>query len=58
MEQTQASRKLAVYSYCQGLLENLTMLDSHSNTLNAKSAHHSVQGQLLSKRMVENHGNR
>lgn len=51
VEQTQASRKLAVYSYRQGLIEILTLLDSYRSTLNAQSAHLSVQRQLLSNRI-------
>lgn len=51
VQQTQASRKLAVYSYRQGLIEILTLLDSYRSTLNAQSAHLSVQRQLLSNRI-------
>lgn len=51
VEQTQAGRKLAVYSYRQGLIEILTLLDSYRSTLNAQSAHLSVQRQLLSNRI-------
>ena len=51
VEQTQASRKLAVYSYRQGLIEILTLLDSYRSTLNTQSAHLSVQRQLLSNRI-------
>jgi NodT family efflux transporter outer membrane factor (OMF) lipoprotein len=51
VEQTEASRKLAVYSYRQGLIEILTLLDSYRSTLNAQSAHLSVQRQLLSNRV-------
>jgi len=51
VEQTQASRQLAVYSYRQGLIEILTLLDSYRSTLNAQSAHLSVQRQLLSNRI-------
>lgn len=51
VEQTQASRKLAIYSYRQGLIEILTLLDSYRSTLNAQSAHLSVQRQLLSNRI-------
>lgn len=36
VEQTRASRKLAVYSYRQGLIEILTLLDSYRSTLNAQ----------------------
>ncbi len=49
--QTEASRKLAVYSYQQGLIEILTLLDSYRSTLNAQSAHLSAQRQLLSNRI-------
>lgn len=49
--QTEASRKLAVYSYRQGLIEILTLLDSYRSTLNAQSAHLSVQRQLLNNRL-------
>lgn len=49
--QTEASRKLAVYSYRQGLIEILTLLDSYRSTLNAQSAHLSVQRQLLTNRI-------
>jgi len=52
VEQTQASRKLAVYSYRQGLIEILTLLDSYRSTLNAQSAHLAVQRQLLSNRIA------
>ncbi len=48
VEQTEASRKLAVTSYQQGLIEILTLLDSYRSTLNAQSAHLTVQRQLLS----------
>jgi multidrug efflux system outer membrane protein len=51
VEQTEASRKLAVYSYRQGLIEILTLLDSYRSTLSAQSAHLSVQRQLLSNRI-------
>lgn len=51
VEQTKASRKLAVYSYRQGLIEILTLLDSYRSTLNAQSAHLSVQRQLLTNRI-------
>lgn len=49
--QTQASRKLAIYSYRQGLIEILTLLDSYRSTLSAQSAHLAVQRQLLSNRI-------
>ena len=51
VEQTRASRKLAVTSYQQGLIEILTLLDSYRSTLNAQSAHLTVQRQLLSNRI-------
>jgi NodT family efflux transporter outer membrane factor (OMF) lipoprotein len=51
VEQTEASRKLAVTSYQQGLIEILTLLDSYRSTLNAQSAHLTVQRQLLSNRI-------
>ncbi|MFA5921368.1 MAG: efflux transporter outer membrane subunit [Methylococcaceae bacterium] len=51
VEQTRASRKLAVYSYRQGLIEILTLLDSYRSTLNAQSEYLSVQRQLLSNRI-------
>lgn len=49
--QTEASRKLAVYSYRQGLIEILTLLDSYRSTLDAQSAHLSVRRQLLNNRI-------
>lgn len=49
--QTEASRKLAVYSYRQGLIQILTLLDSYRSTLNAQSAHLAVQRQLLNNRI-------
>jgi len=51
VRQTEASRKLAVYSYRQGLIEILTLLDSYRSTLNAQSAHLAVQRQLLNNRI-------
>jgi outer membrane protein TolC len=51
VEQTEASRKLAVYSYQHGYIEILTLLDSYRSTLNAQSAHLSVRRQLLSNRI-------
>lgn len=51
VEQTEASRKLAVTSYQQGFIEILTLLDSYRSTLNAQSAHLSVQRQLLNNRI-------
>lgn len=49
--QTEASRKLAVYSYRQGLIEILTLLDSYRSTLGAQSAHLAVRRQLLNNRI-------
>lgn len=51
VEQTRASRKLAVYSYQQGLIEILTLLDSYRSTLNAQSAHLVARRQLLTNRI-------
>lgn len=51
VEQTEASQKLAVYSYRNGLIGILTLLDSYRSTLNAQSAHLSVTRQLLSNRI-------
>lgn len=51
VEQTKASRKLAVYSYQQGLIEILTLLDSFRSTLNTQSAHLKIQRQLLNNRI-------
>ena len=51
VEQTEASRKLAVYSYQLGIIEILTLLDSYRSTLNAQSAHISVKRQLLTNRI-------
>lgn len=51
VSQTEASRKLAVYAYRQGLIEILTLLDSYRSTLNAQSAHLVVQRQLLTNRI-------
>ncbi|MCQ8131061.1 TolC family protein, partial [Methylomonas rivi] len=51
VDQTEASRKLAVYSYQQGLIQILTLLDSYRSTLNAQSAHLRVQRQLLNNRI-------
>lgn len=52
VDQTEASRKLAVYSYQQGLIEILTLLDSYRSTLNTQSAHLQVQRQLLNNRIT------
>jgi NodT family efflux transporter outer membrane factor (OMF) lipoprotein len=51
VEQTEASRKLAIYSYQLGMIEILTLLDSYRSTLNAQSAHISVKRQLLTNRI-------
>lgn len=51
VEQTESSQKLAVYSYRNGLIEILTLLDSYRSTLNAQSAHLFVTRQLLSNRI-------
>lgn len=51
VEQTEASRKLAIYSYRLGLIEILPLLDSYRSTLNAQSAHLSVKRQLLTNRI-------
>ena len=49
--QTEASRKMAVTSYQQGLIDILTLLDSYRSTLNAQSSHLTVQRQLLTNRI-------
>lgn len=51
VEQTEASRKLAVYSYQHGFIEILTLLDSYRSTLIAQSAHLSVRRQMLNNRV-------
>ncbi len=51
VEQTEASRKLAVYSYGQGLIQILTLLDSYRSTLTAQSEHLTVQRQLVNNRI-------
>ena len=51
VEQTEASQKMAVYSYRNGLIGILTLLDSYRGTLSAQSAHLSVTRQLLSNRI-------
>jgi outer membrane protein, multidrug efflux system len=51
VEQTEASQKLAVYSYRNGLIQILTLLDSYRSTLVAQSAHLSITRQLLSNRV-------
>jgi outer membrane protein, multidrug efflux system len=49
--QTEASRKLAVYSYSQGLIQILTLLDSYRSTFTAQSDYLIVQRQLLNNRI-------
>ncbi len=51
VNQTESSRKLAVYSYQQGLIEILTLLDSYRSTFNAQSSHLRIQRQLLNNRI-------
>lgn len=51
VEQTESSQKLAIYSYRNGLIQILTLLDSYCSTLTAQSAHLSVTRQLLSNRI-------
>jgi len=51
VEQTDASRKLAVYSYRMGFIEILTLLDSYRSTLTAQSAHLAARRQLLNNRI-------
>lgn len=51
VEHTESSQKLAVYSYRNGVIEILTLLDSYRSTLNAQTAHISVIRQLLSNRI-------
>lgn len=51
VEQTESSQKLAIYSYRNGLIQILTLLDSYRSTLNAQSAHLSITRQLLSNRI-------
>lgn len=51
VEQTQSSQKMAVYSYRNGRIEILTLLDSYRSMLNAQTAHLSVTRQLLSNRV-------
>lgn len=51
VKQTEASRKLAVYSYQKGLIEILTLLDSFRSTLDTQSAYLAVQRQLLNNRI-------
>ncbi|MEN9757946.1 MAG: hypothetical protein RL755_2133 [Pseudomonadota bacterium] len=51
VEQTEASRDLAVYSYQQGLIQILTLLDSYRSTLTAQSQYLSVRLALLRSRL-------
>lgn len=51
VQQTEASRKLAIYSYRHGFIEILTLLDSYRGTLNAQSAHLAIKRQLLNNRI-------
>ncbi len=51
VEQTAASQQLAVYSYRNGLIEILTLLDSYRSTFNAQTAYLAVKRQLLSNRI-------
>ncbi|MCC8996218.1 MAG: efflux transporter outer membrane subunit [Nitrosomonas sp.] len=51
VEQTQSSQKLAVYSYRNGRIEILTLLDSYRSMLRAQTAHLSITRQLLSNRV-------
>lgn len=51
VEQTRASRRLAVISYRQGLIDILTLLDSYRSTLNTQSDFLLVRRQLLDNRI-------
>lgn len=51
VQQTEASQELALYSYRQGFIRILTLLDSYRSTLNAQSAHLAVRRQLLNNRI-------
>lgn len=51
VEQTQSSQKMAVYSYRNGRIEILTLLDNYRSMLNAQTAHLSVTRHLLSNRV-------
>ncbi len=51
VEHTGSSQKLAIYSYRNGTIEILTLLDSYRSMLNAQTAHLSVTRQLLSNRI-------
>lgn len=51
VKQTEASRKLAVYSYGQGLIQILTLLDSYRSTYTAQSEYLTVQRQLINNRI-------
>lgn len=49
--QTEASRKLAVYSYQRGNIDMLTLLDRYRSTLNTQIAHLTAKRQLLNNRI-------
>lgn len=51
VQQIEASRELALYSYRHGFIQILTLLDSYRSTLNAQSAHLAIQRQLLNNRI-------
>ncbi|MER0204018.1 MAG: transporter [Nitrosomonas sp.] len=51
VHQIGASRELALYSYRHGYIQILTLLDSYRSTLNAQSAHLTIQRQLLNNRI-------
>ncbi|GKS68598.1 efflux transporter, outer membrane factor (OMF) lipoprotein, NodT family [Nitrosomonas sp. PY1] len=51
VEHTGSSQKLATYSYRNGTIEILTLLDSYRSMLNAQTAHLSITRQLLSNRV-------
>ncbi|KXK39108.1 MAG: Outer membrane efflux protein, partial [Nitrosomonas europaea] len=51
VQQTEAGQELALYSYRQGFIQILTLLDSYRSTLNAQSAHLAVRRQLLNNRV-------
>lgn len=51
VRQTTASRELAVYSYSQGLIDILTLLDSYRSTLSAESDYLAVRRELLTNRV-------
>ncbi len=52
VNQTQASRQLAVYSYRQGLIQILTLLDSYRSAFTAQSEYLVVQRQLVNNRIA------